>query len=361
MRSPNAATIPSLHAFPPEIRREIYGYVALDEQSWIGVPSTLDARLARLASENENDSQGDGKINLNTFLRRTLMGCLKDNGSPEGLTYHHPRPTTFIKTTSNLVRTCSQTRDEYREFLWRSCIDNLHLDSYVEVRVHNFRTKDIEAFTNSWAMKEMMRLSEKRRAPKRNKLRIHMDLSYTFPRWIPHLATPLSLIALTVFLGNDLAALLERLGLSAITPKRLVEMREIALLARWMKCGTTEAMVARGARVVRKPIQEWMAFVRRTRLRADYVVDEPTKENKLFLFDRAMSDERAFVRDYTWTSLDDAVWLSEAEESAFERVRWLLHYLDVGDEWCGCLFPFTDTVCSGSGDGLTWYVVFFKE
>jgi hypothetical protein len=221
--SPNATPIPSLQGLPVEIQREIYGYVALDEESWIGVPSTLDASLARAANENANNSQGHERINFNEFLRRCFMGCLEDNGIDE-----RPKPTSFVKTISNLVRTCSQIRDEFREVSWSNYIHHLLPDEYVEIRVRDFCVEDFKAFLDSRSIFEMMRLSEKRRPPRRNKLRIHLELAHTFPLWTPSSATPNFLVASTVFLGNGLARLLER----------LLELRDIAqqVKAKKWKC-----------------------------------------------------------------------------------------------------------------------------
>jgi hypothetical protein len=244
MDSPNATPIPSLQGLPVEIQREIYGYVALDEESWIGVPSTLDASLARAANENANNSQGHERINLNEFLRRCLLGCYQDDRIDE-----RPKPSAFVKTTSSLVGTCSLIRDEFREVLWSNYIHHLHPDEYAEVRVRNFCVGDFEAFLDSRSIFEMMRLSEKRRAPRRNKLRIHLGLEHTFPLYIPSSATSKFLVASTVFLGNGLAWLLDRFGLSAIIPKRLLELRDIAqqVKAKNWKCSMKTAVLARGA------------------------------------------------------------------------------------------------------------------
>jgi hypothetical protein len=240
MPSPNATPIPSLQGLPVEIQREIYGYVALDAQTWIGVPSTLDASLARAASENANDSQGGERIGLNESLRRCLMGCLEDNGIDE-----RPRPTAFVKTTSSLVGTCSQVRDEFKEVLWSNYIHHLHPDEYVEIHVRDFCVGDFEAFLDSRSIFEMMRLSEKRRAPRRNNLQIHLGLEHMFPLYTPSSATPNFLVASTVGIGNGVAWLLERVEFKAWTPKRLLEMRDIAqqVKAKKRKCNMKTAVL----------------------------------------------------------------------------------------------------------------------
>jgi hypothetical protein len=80
------------------------------------------------------------------------------------------------------------------------------------------------------------------------------------------------------------------------------------------------AVLARGAFAAQKPLGEWMAFVRRTGLRADYVVDEPTERSKIAMFDHAMRDKRLYARDDAWTSLHGAVLKSCAGESRYDRV-----------------------------------------
>jgi transposase InsO family protein len=169
---------------------------------------------------------------------------------------------------------------------------------------------------------EMMRLSEKRRAPRRNKLRIHLGFEQTFPLWTPSSATPELLVASTVFLGNGLAALLERVGMSAVIPKRLLELRDIAqqVKAKKWKCSMKTAVLARGAFAAQKPLGEWMVFVRRTGLRADYVVDTPTAREKIAMFDHAMRDKRLYARDDAWTGLHGAVLKSCAGESRYDWV-----------------------------------------
>jgi hypothetical protein len=317
MSSPTTTPIPSHQGLPVEIQREIYGYVALDEESWIGVPSTLDARLAKRASENATASQGHEKINLNEFLRSCLMRSYQDDRITE-----RPSPIAFVNTTSGLVGTCSQIRDELRDYLRWKCIHRLRPDEYVEIHVRDFCVGDFKAFLDSRSIFEMMRLSEKRRAPRRNKLRIHLELEHIFPLWTPSSATPEFLVAGTVFLGNGLAALLECLWMSAVIPKRLLELRDIAqqVRAKNWKCSMKTAVLARGAFAAQKPLGEWMAFVRRTGLRADYVVDEPTERSKIAMFDHAMRDKRLYARDDAWTSLHGAVLKSCAGESRYDRV-----------------------------------------
>jgi hypothetical protein len=330
MRSPTAAPVPSLHLLPLELRREIYGYVALDEESWIGVPSALDARLARLASENAKESHLGENMSLNEFVRRYVTGCLEDEQT------HRPRPTALVKTTSGLVETCSQIRNEFREAVWWNCVDNLHLDENVEVLVRNFCVEDFKAFMHSLSIREMMRLSEKRREPNRNKLRIHLDLSRTFPLWTPSIETPDFLVANIVCVGNVLAALLERVGLAAITPRRLLELRDIAQKARKWKCNMKTAVMVRGAYAIQEPIREWMAFVRSTGLRADYVVDTPTPREKMEGFEHAMRDKRLYARDEAWRSVFNAVVKSCGRESAYDWV---------------CLMGFFGVVLRPPGEG----------
>jgi hypothetical protein len=316
MPSPTATPIPSLQVLPVEIQREIYGYVALDEESWIGVPSALDVSLAKAASENDTKSQGGEKINLNEFLRSCSTGCLED-----GRTAERPRPTSFLKTTSSLVGTCSQIRDELRDYLWWKCIHHLHPDEYVEIHVQDLCVGDFKAFLDSRSIFEMLRLSEKRRAPRRNKLRIHLELEHIFPLWTPSSATPEFLVAGMVGVGSGVAALLECLWMSAVMPQRLLELRDIAqqVKAKNWKCSVKTAVLARGA-FAQKPLGEWMAFVRRTGVRADYVVDEPTERSKIAMFDHAMRDKRLYAREDAWTSLHGAVLKSCAGESRYDRV-----------------------------------------
>jgi hypothetical protein len=78
--------------------------------------------------------------------------------------------------------------------------------------------------------------------------------------------------------------------------------------------------MARGAFAAQKPLGEWMASVRRTGVRADYVVDRPTKGSKIAMFDHAMRDKRLFAGDDAWTSLYNAVLKSCEGESRYDRV-----------------------------------------
>jgi hypothetical protein len=63
-----------------------------------------------------------------------------------------------------------------------------------------------------------------------------------------------------------------------------------------------------------------MAFVRRTGLRADYVVDTPTAREKIAMFDHAMRDKRLFVEDDAWTGVYNSVLKSCEGESRYDRV-----------------------------------------
>ena len=105
-----------------------------------------------------------------------------------------------------------------------------------------------------------------------------------------------------------------------VQPQRVLELRAIAQETKTWKCNMKTAVRAHGTRDVQNRVMKWMAFLRRTGLRADYVVDEPTQQSKIAMFEHAMMHPRCHARDDAWRGVFNAVVKSVARESALDRV-----------------------------------------
>ena len=141
--SPNTASTVTVFPFfrpPPELRDEIYIYASMTQIVWMGCPPR--------SSDGSDD----------TIVEKD----------------HMYKPATLVRTEHSIISVCHQTRDEFRNAMWREYMTRPRV---VHLRLYDFAVSPLEEFFANCSAPEV----EKLRQP--DKCRVHHHITSAFHKY----------------------------------------------------------------------------------------------------------------------------------------------------------------------------------